>query len=446
MFRFAVWCQPMSVRHGSTLRLILLALTLACVRRPPGSAEDLERFKRGLAGITATCAEAKGQVEVRRIHDTRWEPMPTGGVLQTGDEVRTGPESFARIELLGGGRLELEERASLMVETARPAVADAKRPDGTPVLQQNRVRVGTGVVRGFMPEVRNAGEHFEMLIDSGTGAPVRLAAEPGNRAVAFRLTRGENKTELAVTQGQAQIIGDGGQARAVRSGQVVDVAAGSVGEFADLIDFPQSLEPGIDARFQFTPKLVIGLSWRAVPGATGYRVQVANDLSFETPEAVFDVSGTEYEFSPRQPGLHVWRVAARDAHGRFGEYGFARRIFCGDDQARDLLIAPEDGMVVRYSDVPPRIPFSWESAGDARSYRLVVASGPILMQQKVTTLVTSAQRLELDGLVAGTYYWGVFVDDGPTPISIFSRPRKFVIQKTAGAKMKVPKAISEWGK
>jgi hypothetical protein len=54
--------------------------------------------------------------------------------------------------------------------------------------------------------------------------------------------------------------------------------------------------------------------------------------------------------------------------------------------------------------------------------------------------------VELEGLGAGDYFWGVYVEDGKTPEPIFVKPRRLSLQKLAKPKVKVPKSISEWGK
>ncbi len=54
--------------------------------------------------------------------------------------------------------------------------------------------------------------------------------------------------------------------------------------------------------------------------------------------------------------------------------------------------------------------------------------------------------MELEGLGAGSYYWGVFVDDAKAPEPILVKPRRLVLLKAEKPKVKVPRAISEWGK
>jgi hypothetical protein len=366
--------------------------------------------------------------------------VATGSVFRAGDVVRTGPGAFARVEFLAGGGLEVEENASLVIDAA-PAQAAAGAPAGA---AESRISVEAGVVRGFLPAAEEGDVPLGIVIKTSEGEETRIAARPGEKQVSFRLTRGKAGTEVAVTKGQARVVGKGGE-KVLRSGQAVEVAAAGMGEVTELLDFPASVEPGIDARFLWKKDLSIRLAWKPVEGATGYRVQIARDLAFQGLEQSQDVAGTEASFEPRGEGTYAWRVASRDAGGRYGEYGFARRIYCEKEPPRDLLVGPIDGAVVKYADAPPPIPFTWQSAGDATSYRLVVVRGRDIGAEPEVSRSTPEQRLEIEGLPAGEYVWGVYVDDRRTPEPIFVRPRLLLVQKVAKPKVKVPKAISEWG-
>jgi hypothetical protein len=426
--------------------LALAACLVGCKEKPsPGAtpAPDAAAADaaRALAAIVASCANAVGEVQVRRAGQSDWEPVATGSVFRAGDVVRTGPGAFARLEFLAGGGLEVEENASLVVDTA-PAQPDAGAPAGA---TESRVSVEAGVVRGFLPAAAEGDVPLGIVIKTSEGEETRIAARPGQKPVSFRLTKGTAGTEVAVTKGEARVRAKGGE-KVLRSGQAVDVAAGGMGEVTELLDFPASVDPGIDARFLYRKGQAIRLAWKPVDGATGYRVQIARDLAFQGLEQSQDVVATEAAFEPRQEGVFAWRVASRDARGRYGEYGFARRIYCEGEPPRDLLVGPIDGAVVKYAERPPPVAFTWQSAGDAGSYRLVVVRGRDLSAEPAVSRSTPEQRLEIEGLAAGEYVWGVYVDDRRTPEPIFVRPRTLVIQKVDKPKVKVPKTISEWGR
>jgi hypothetical protein len=426
--------------------IVAAAVAIAgCKKDPPPAAQPAPadagtaETARALASIVASCATATGEVQVRRSGQSDWQPVAIGSVFRAGDVVRTGPGAFARVEFVAGGGLEIEENGSVVVDTA-PANAGGGAAE-------NRISVESGVVRGFLPAASGQGEPaLGLVVRSTSGEETRLAARPGEKPVAFRLTSGEKGTEVAVLRGELQMKAGRGAEKVVRSGQAVDVAAGGMGEVAELLAFPPSTEPGIDARFKFGKDLAIRLAWKPVQGAAGYRVQVARDLAFQAIEKSLEVTGAGATFPPSGEGVYAWRVASRDAAGRLGEYGFARRIYCEKEQPRDLLVGPPDAAVVRYAEQPTPIAFTWQSAGDAESYRLVIVKGRDLDAEPYLALTTPGQRIEVAGLTAGDYVWGVYVDDGKTPEPIFNHPRAIVVQKVAKPKVNVPKAITDWGK
>jgi predicted small lipoprotein YifL len=428
-------------RHALLLATALAALA-SCGKKAP-VAEDpaaAAAVAQALASIVATCGSASGEVQVKRTGQAAWEPVATGTTFRPGDEIRTGPLAFARVEFLSGGALELQERASVVIDVAPPA-------QGTPggAAPEARVAVTEGEVRGFLPQAGAGANAAGLVIRAADGSETRLAAAPGDVPATFRVTRGKKGTEVAMTAGEAR-MGAGSAQKALKRGQAVELTGGAVSAPVELIDFPPSVEPGVDARFHFKPGISIRMTWRPVSGASGYRVQVGHDLAFQAIDAVKELKDTEFAFAPKGPGMHSWRVAARDASGRYGEYGFARRFYTEKEPPRDLLIGPEDGAALVFTDEAPPVTFSWESAGAADSYRLVVANGPDLVANKIISMVSEGQRVQLEGLAPGELYWGVYVDDDRTPEPIFVKPRRLSLQRVERPKVKVPKALSDWGK
>ncbi len=428
-------------------RLLFAAVLLAAAAckksqpaTPPPDAGAAEAAK-SLAAIVASCAAMEGDVQVRRAGGAEWTAVATGAVFRAGDVLRTGAGGFARVEFLSGGGLELAADAEVTLDLVAPAAPPAA---GAPAPQaESRVSVERGVVRGFMPATKDAAP---IVLRTAEGKDVRLAAAaPGEKPVSVRLTRSARGTELAVTSGEVKVVGAAGETT-LRSGQAADVKAEGPAEVVELLEFPASVEPGIDARFRWEPQLAIRISWRAVERASGYRIQIARDLAFQSVEQAFDSDGAQTTFVPRAEGVYAWRVASRDAAGRLGEYGFARRLYLEKEQPKDLLVGPPDGHTITFAEQLPPIEFTWQSSANAAAYRLVIAKGPDLLAQKLMELETSGQKLEIVALEAGTYWWGVYVKDLKVPQPIFVKPRQLVLQKVAKPKVKVPKAITEWGK
>ena len=91
------------------------------------------------------------------------------------------------------------------------------------------------------------------------------------------------------------------------------------------------------------------------------------------------------------------------------------------------------------------IRFAWKGEGNGRAYRLVIASAPELTEREVRSEATREESLVVRGLAPGVYWWGVYVDDERRD-PLFVSPRRLVVQRTSTTKVKVPRAINEWGR
>ncbi len=442
-------------RCAPVLTLLLLA---ACKKDGPvvGAATVVVdagmAAERSLASIVATCALAQGEVQVRRIGQSYWQPVSTGAVFREGDWIRTAGRSFARVSFASGGSLELEENAVIVVDLGAPVEAAAGQDAGGPAVlavRETVVAVESGVVRGVMEE-RKPGEILApLVIATADGSTVKLRAETGEKKVEFRLTKdtATGKTEVAVTTGKAKLTSKKGGEQAIKAGQAADLSAEGASEVVELIDFPPSVTPGIDARFRFAQGLTVNIAWKGVPEATGYKLQVARDLSFTNLDLSLDTADLQAAFTPKVQGMYAWRVAAKDKTGRYGEFGFARRIFAEKDQPQELLLTPENNATYTFTDAPPRIVFSWQSAANAQRYRLILASTEDLLKTAIVDEPTATQSFLVNDLEEGTYYWGAFLVDGNGQEPIFLSPRKLVVKRGKGRDVvKTPKAISDWGR
>ena len=281
-----------------------------------------QKLDEALASIVATCARCEGAVEVRRRGKPFWEPIAMGGTFRDGDWIRTGDGGAARIRFVSGGHLDLDAKTTLFVE------ADGGKR-GDPVAAVHVAMQGGGA----------SGE-----LD-GSDAPIRIRTSEGDVRIAgagksqFKLApTGDGAVEVAVDQGELIVKSSTGERRleAVKKDAVAITTPTQDKRLPMIvkptpatasIGFPQSVSPRIDARFRCVFGLEIPLRWNAVAGATKYRVVIAKDMSFRSVVSNQELTGTQLAFAPKQPGTYVWRVAARDKRG-YGEFGFARRIFC----------------------------------------------------------------------------------------------------------------------
>lgn len=277
-----------------------------------------------LASIVATCARCDGSVEVRRKGKPYWEPIAMGGTFRDGDWIRTGAGGAARVRFVSGGHLDLDEQTTLFVE------ADGgKRGDKV-------VAVHVAIQRG--------GASGELA--GSSDAPIRIRTSEGDVRIAgssstpseFRIkSSGDGAVDVAVSKGELLVRSGTGERRLepvkptviepVPEKRPPVIVRPRPRPVIAAIGFPQSVAPKVDARFKCAASLQIPLRWNAVAGATKYRVVVAKDMSFRSVVFSKELTATQISFLPKTPGSYAWRVAARDARG-YGEFGFARRIFC----------------------------------------------------------------------------------------------------------------------
>lgn len=418
-------------RWAGACVLAVLAFGAPGCRQAPTEAVDTTRITQALASILATCAATRGDVEVLRAGQSYWEKVERGSTFRAGDWVRTGPLSFARIEFLGGHNVKLEERSVILVEEA-PAT-DA----GTPPRPLLTVESGTLHSLSASPE----GETAPLMVRMQDNRMVAVCAERGQSAE-FRVLRTARGTAFSVTGGRLVVM-EGGSRRVLEKGAGVEFPRGEAMHSYEPLDFPPSLEPGVDARFQASPGLKVPLEWSPVDKAARYQVQVARDLGFEQLVASTTVQQTRFTFAPREEGMFVWRVAARGATGEPGEFGFARRFYVDEEGPRELLLAPADGHQAQ-ADAPGGIVFAWKSADGPQRYRFVVARDAAL-RDVVVTQPLSAQQVSLTRLEPGEYYWGTY-QDARQPIPLFQKARRLVVLKPARkVKLRTSSAVNRWG-
>lgn len=297
---------------------MLACLADAGCKKPERPVADVAS---SLAAIVATCAAVVGDVEVKRAGKDEWTRVTTGAALRVGDTVRTLPGAFARVEFLSGNGIELEEGTTAVVDVAPAAVAGGAVPRAA----SERVEVHRGVARGFFAEKADV-PVVPITVRTPGGEEARLVPAAAAPDVRFRLTATASGTEIAVTSGSASLVGRGGEV-ALSAGKAVELAREGLGSEVALIDFPESLQPTVDARVEIAPGVSVPFTWRRVRGATGYRVQIARDLSFREVVIAREVTDPAASFELASGGLYAWRVAARDGDGHYGEYGFARRLY-----------------------------------------------------------------------------------------------------------------------
>jgi photosystem II stability/assembly factor-like uncharacterized protein len=155
-----------------------------------------------------------------------------------------------------------------------------------------------------------------------------------------------------------------------------------------------------------------GLAWNAAAGATRYHLQVATDISFSSllvdestlSNTVFTIPGAAYN------QIYYWRVQAGNTSlwGPWSDIWKFTTVTssAGEKPPAPVLVSPTDGE----TGVQINPSFSWNPAGDASQYHLIVSETNVftLIVGIVEDSLIDGTSKTLSGLQYDkTYYWKV---------------------------------------
>jgi len=407
-------------REWAVSMATVVVLLLGCRSREPEPPGPLP--------VVATCAEALGEVQVRRLGELYWEPVATGSTFHRGDWVRTGALASARLEFLAGGSLSLGEHSTVVVEPGNPA------DGGTEV---GLVAVRSGEVSGTV----DPGAGFPLAFETATGNRLRIDSEQASGRLTFLVVGTSEGTQVSVQEGVATLrLGEEPEVR-IPAGQSAEVS--SRVQLVESLPLPLLTSPTQDAMDACGANESVELSWTSVSDATAFRIQIARDEGFRSLEASERLITNTYSFAPGRAGHFAWRVAAYDAHGRTSGFTQPRRLQCLDHALRDLLAAPESGRVVVTTAKQASVDFAWRPAAEGARYRLIVARSQSLTRHVVVERTVEFPEQAVT-LPTGEYFWGVYLE-GQVPIPLFLAPRPLTVRWAPAPSLRTPPQIDEWG-
>lgn len=307
--------------------------------------------------------------------------LAIGDKLTGGENVITGPNSFAGFKLADGTKLT--QQGSSKLTFGRLAAYGKTGMVSTELnLEGGRIEAGAskqiGPAGGFKVKT-----------------PVAVA---GLRGTAFRLNLSEDGKTLRneVLEGAVGIAGEGHEVL-VGFGQGTIAELGKPPEPARAL-LPAPSNQGLPARVVNLP---LAFTWNTVEGAKGWRAQVAADAGFqkilldsqsEKPEAHWDTALPD--------GPYFLRLRAIDAAGLEGlntDHPF-------ELAARPLppeLLTPGAGER-SYRD---NVAFTWSAAENAKGYLLQIARTPDFTASTTTLRRLDAVNRQSERLTPDEYFW-----------------------------------------
>ncbi len=128
------------------------------------------------------------------------------------------------------------------------------------------------------------------------------------------------------------------------------------------------------------------LSWAPVPGAAGYRVEVASRPDFKALDAQANVTGTTWHLAPLPAGRYLWRVLARDAAGKGSTPSEPRPVAFGKLVAlgTPVFSSPAPFAVVSLGE---EVALAWSAVPEADRYVVEVDGHPLVPVKGTATRV-----------------------------------------------------------
>lgn len=370
--------DPLRLMPGSTLRM-----PVAWLRREAGVAEAL--FARG---------------QVTRQRGTVTEPLAAGATLQSGDRIRTGPQSSASLRFADGSRLLI------------PADSDV-------TLDQLLV-LGRSAIPAVRIDVQQGGADSRVT-PNAQRVPLYDVRTPhvnlGVRGTEFRV-------QTAGAQSRMQVLSGAVHA----DGLSADVAAGQglLAQGGTRTVSPLLAAPDLSAMPREVERLPLRLAWSASPaGAVGWRAQLyprgdADRLLLDARVSEPAVAWAEARELP--DGDYTLRVRAVDAQGQEGRAAAADVVLKARPEP-PFIQSPAAGAVSYTGSMA----LAWTRNTAAPDVRLQIARDPAFKDLVLQPPPIAAAGFEAR-LPDGRYHWRIAAVEASGRAGPFGDAQTFELQ------------------
>lgn len=372
---------------------------------PPGTKIRVPVSWLKLQPALVRAVNVSGEVTYRRASDRALVPVVVGQEFTTGDEIITAAGANVKLEFADGSTFVMREASQLLM--------DSLSAYGESGMVDTRMRLQRGRIKGDVNPA--AGDsNYEVYTP---------AAATAVRGTDYRL--GYSIEELVlrteVLDGTVAVRGSG-VSRSVRRN------TGTVTRVGEPPEPPRRLlpAPAVASIATLYERVPLRISWQALRGAAGYRLQIAATPAFNT--LLFDnTSDSNQIVGPDLPdGDYFMRLRGIDNAGLEGaDAVLAFRVNARPEPP--VIITPQAGQIVRL-ETPV---FAWAQPDDAVSYHVQIARSEDFAAALVD--IGAYQEVELEGdpvLEPGDYVWRVATRDTSGEIGPFSDPQPFNFQPT----------------
>ena len=348
----------------------------------------------------ALVVQIRGMTQLFRAGGKPAVPLAVKTSLRSGDRIVTAPGANVTLQFADGSELLVQEDSEVIMDTLSAW--------GTTGMVDTRVRLQGGRVDTRVKPGQGPGSRYHII------TPAAVAAVRGTR---FRVAT-DKQQPLSRSEVTAGTVNVGDSA----SSQDIPAGFGLVSESGKPPQPPRQLLPPPDLTATATRyrRLPLQFAWSPLPGAQGYRLQIAPDRKFETLIVDTTVGQHGAQWADLPDGRYALRVRAIDEVGlegldATGEFEVNARPF------PPLPTGMTDGTLVRESTPG----FSWKPVTGVKGYRFELAQDAAFTQL-VTREQTSNAGIGLkEALQPGDYYWRVASVDPDGEQGAFSKTQLF---------------------
>lgn len=363
-----------------------IVIPVALLLQDPGSAKVV-----ALSGIvSATSADGKTS------------SLEIGSTLYEGTRIETGQNSFLTLALADESRIALPSNSQVKLTSLRNA-----RYTKSPVTE---ITVLQGRVDSRVSSLKESKGRFEVR------SPLAVA---GVRGTNFRVDVSNNQMATEVLSGGVAVAQNNRPAAlTLQPGQGNVTDAHGVGKAVKLLP-----EPEVSGGPALQERTTVRITVVPVPGARGYRTQIASDRAAQNILTEIDTGSGDIKIDGLADGNYFARMTAIDAQGLQG---------LPHVHAFKLKARPEPPLNIQPKGKTrsANLTFSWSEMLAAGSYHLQVAtddkfSNPVIDEATLTSAQFSTEKLPL-----GSYFWRVATvlnRDGKTDHGPFGDAQAFTL-------------------
>jgi len=349
---------------------------------------------------TALVTQVQGTAQLIRTGGKPAVPLAAKTALRSGDRIVTAAGANVTLQFADGSELLVLEDSEVVMDTLSAW--------STTGMVDTRVRLQGGRVDTRVKPGQGPGSRYHII------TPAAVAAVRGTR---FRVAADKQQplSRSEVTAGTVNVGAAG-------SSQDIPAGFGLVSESGKPPQPPRQLlpPPDLTATATLYRSLPLQFSWSPLPGAQGYRLQIAPNQKFETLIVDKSAGQAGVQWADLPDGRYALRVRGIDDVGLEG----LDAVGVFEVDARPFAPLPTGmggGTLIRESTPG----FSWEAVEGVKSYRFELARDAAFTQMVTSRQTDSAGTGLTEALQPGGYHWRVASVDPDGDQGPFSQTQHF---------------------